>query len=121
MRIKLDENLPAHALAIALGLGHDADSVNIEGLGASDVEVLAAATRDGRLLITLDRRFGDVRAHPPGTHAGIVVLRVESQDAGAVTDAVRAFLSSDELGDVAGCVVVVRGHLVRVRRPEVLG
>ena len=118
MRIKLDENLPAHALAIALGLGHDADSVNIEGLiGASDVEVLAAATRDGRLLI-LDRRLGDVRAHPPGTHAGIVVLRVESQDAGAVTDAVRAFLSSDELGDVAGCVVVVRDHLVRVRRPE---
>lgn len=119
MRIKLDENLPAHALAIALGLGHDADSVNIEGLiGASDVEVLAAATRDGRLLITLDRRLGDVRAHPPGTHAVIVVLRVESQDAGAVIDAVRAFLSSDELGDVAGCVVVVRGHLVRVRRPE---
>lgn len=119
MRIKLDENLPADALAIALGLGHDADSVTNEGLiGASDVEVLAAATRDGRLLITLDRRFGDVRAHPPGTHAGIVVLRVESQDAGAVTDAVRAFLSSDDLGDVAGCVVVVRGHLVRVRRPE---
>ena len=70
MRIKLDENLPADALAIALRLGHDADSVNNEGLiGASDVEVLAAATRDGRLLITLDRRFGDVRAHTPGTHA----------------------------------------------------
>lgn len=82
------------------------------------MEVLAAAKADSRLLITLDRRFGDVRVHPPGTHSGIVVLRVDTQDAGTVTDATRSFLSSDALGDVAGCVVVVRGHLVRVRRPE---
>jgi hypothetical protein len=59
-----------------------------------------------------------VRAHPPGTHAGIVVLRVRSRDAPTVKDALRAFLPSDELGDLAGCVVIVRSHLVRVRRPE---
>ena len=59
-----------------------------------------------------------MRAHPPGTHAGIVVLRVASQDPAMAKEALRAFLSSDELGDLAGCVVVLSGDLVRVRRPE---
>lgn len=116
MRVKLDENLPADALAVALEPGHDADTVNGEHLsGASDVDVLAAAT-ENRFLLTLDRRFGDVRVHPPGTHPGIGVLRVDAQHAQTVTEAVRTFLSSDELGDVAGCIVVVRGHLVRAAR-----
>ncbi len=86
--------------------------------GAPDVDVLAAASGDGRLLLTLDGGFGDVRPHPPGTDAGIVVLRASSQDPATVKDALRAFLASGERGDLAGCVVVVPGHLVRVRRPE---
>ena len=119
MRVKLDENLPASALAVATQLGHDADSVNSENLtGAADPDVLAAASADGRFLITLDRRFGDIRAHPPGTHDGIAVLRVDSQDAATVTEAVRSFLSRQELAELAGCIVVVRANLLRVRRPE---
>lgn len=118
MRVKLDENIPVSAVAVAQELGHDADTVGGEGLvGSTDPEVLAAATGDGRLLVTLDRGLGDVRAYPPGSHGGIIVLRVQSQDAGSVTAAVRSFLSTDELGDITGCIVVVRGHLVRVRRP----
>ena len=119
MRVKLDENLPAGALAVAVELGHDADNVSSENLtGATDPDVLAAATADGRFLITLDRRFGDIRAHPPGTHGGIGILRVDSQDAATVTEAVRSFLSREELGELGGCIVVARANLLRVRRPE---
>jgi hypothetical protein len=46
------------------------------------------------------------------------VLRVESQDARTVTDALTTFLGNDALGDLRGCIVVVRGHLVRIRRPD---
>lgn len=119
MRIKLDENIPVSAADVADDLGHDADTVTGESLaGATDADVLAAATRQGRLLVTLDRTFGDVRAHPPGSHGGIVVLRVDVQDARSVTEAVRTFFTADDLGDLTGCVVVVRGHLARIRRPE---
>lgn len=119
MRVKLDENIPVLAAVVAQQLGHDADTVTSEGLvGSTDPEVLAAATGDGRLLVTLDRGFGDVRAYPPGSHGGIVVLRVESQDAASVAEVVRSFLSTNEFDDLTGCIVVVRGHLVRVRRPE---
>jgi predicted nuclease of predicted toxin-antitoxin system len=53
VRVKLDENLPAGALAVAVVLGHDADNVSSENLtGATDPDVLAAATADDRFLIT---------------------------------------------------------------------
>jgi len=119
VRLKPDKNIPASAAAVATQLGHDADTVIGEGLaGAPDADVLMAATREHRMLLTLDRGLGDARALPPGTHGGVVVLRVDAQDAITVADAVRSFLETDELGDLAGCIVVVRGHLVRIRRPE---
>ena len=80
MRLKLDENLPADALAVLRVRGVDVHTVGDEGLvGAVDPVVLDAARTEGRMLITLDRGFGDVRQHPPGTHPGIVVLRPVDQ------------------------------------------
>lgn len=105
MRLKLDENLPEDARQAAVALGHDVDTVVDEELGgASDPDVLAAARRDDRFVVTLDRGFGDVRRYPPGSHAGIAVLRVESQDAGTVADALTTFLSNEALGDLRGCI-----------------
>jgi predicted nuclease of predicted toxin-antitoxin system len=118
VRLKLDENLPEEARLAAASLGHDVDTVIDEGLrGAGDSVILAASTTEQRFLITLDRGFGDVRQYPPGSHPGIAVIRADQQDAGTVTGTVRSFLSNEQLGDLTGCIVVVRGHLVRVRRP----
>lgn len=67
MRLKIDENLPT-VLVTAFGdFGHDVDTVIDEQLlGASDPTVLQAATSEGRMLVTLDRGFGDVRSSLPG-------------------------------------------------------
>jgi predicted nuclease of predicted toxin-antitoxin system len=117
--VKLDENIPASTALVAVDIGHDVATVIGENLiGATDADVLSASTRDERILVTLDRGFGDLRAYPPGTHGGIVVLRVDSHDAGLVAEALRSFLANDQLGDLTGCITVIRGHLVRIRRPE---
>lgn len=80
MKFKLDENLPASSTAILAKAGHDVDTVADEALaGAPDQDVVAAATAAGRILISLDRGLGDIRAYPPGSHAGIVVLRLTDQ------------------------------------------
>ncbi|MGH8991841.1 MAG: DUF5615 family PIN-like protein, partial [Acidimicrobiia bacterium] len=63
MKLKLDENMPADAKALAESFGHDAETVEDEGMGgAADERVVSAAGREDRFLITLDR--GDGR-HPP--------------------------------------------------------
>ena len=54
MKFKLDENLSASSAAISAGAGHDVDTLGQEGLsGATDPEVVAAATAAGRVLISL--------------------------------------------------------------------
>lgn len=118
MRLKLDENLPSDLADNVSARGHDVDTVADEGLaGEDDAAVLTAATEHERMIITLDRGFGDVRIHPPGSHPGIVVLRPVSQDPTSVDHLVDRFLDGHDLADFEGCVVVVESERVRVRRP----
>jgi predicted nuclease of predicted toxin-antitoxin system len=77
MRVKLDENLPVSSAAILASAGHDVDTVGQEGLsGAPDSDVVAAASAAERVLVSLDVGLADILAYPPGSHAGIVVLRL---------------------------------------------
>jgi hypothetical protein len=76
LKVKLDENIPGAIAELMRAREFDVDTVLEESLGGrSDPDVLAAATAEGRMLMTLDRGFGDVRSYPPGSHPGIVVLR----------------------------------------------
>lgn len=65
----------------------------------------------------MDRGFGDVRRYPPGSHAGILVLRLDDQAAPALAAAVEDLLDSVDVDDLAGCVAVYRDGDLRVRRP----
>lgn len=72
MNIKLDENLSRYLKPIAQRLGHDVATIAEEGLlGMSDIAVGKTAQIEGRILLTLDIEFADLRKHPPGTHPGI--------------------------------------------------
>ena len=118
MRVKLDENVPASVLVPLSEAGVDVDTVAGEGLvGAADPAVLAAASGEGRVVVTMDRGFGDVRAYPPGSHGGIVVLRMDQQTPRRVAEAVRQLVATVELAALAGCVSVWRDGELRVRRP----
>lgn len=119
MRLKLDENLPTGLATELTDRDHDADTVIDEGLaGQPDPVIVAAATDAQRMLLTLDRGIGDLRRYPPGSHAGVVVLRPASQDPASVSNLVDRLLDTHDLDDLAGCVVIVEPRRVRIRRPE---
>ncbi len=117
MKVKLDENIPRSARQVLIAAGHEVDTVVDEGLGgASDPQVVAAAAADGRLLITLDRGLGDIRAYPPGSHAGILVLRPSDQSGRTVAAALAEVVAGHDLTLLAGTVTVAQRGLLRVRR-----
>lgn len=119
MRIKLDENLPRSAKQVLADHGHDVDTVADEGLaGSADPTVVAEATTADRLLITLDRGLGDLRRYPPGSRAGIIVVRIADQSAAAARAAVTELLSTSDLKDLRGAVTVAQRGLLRVHRPS---
>jgi len=77
VRLKLDENISIVAGRALAELGHDVDTVASEGLvGHPDPDVIAAAVADDRALVTFDLGFGDPRAYPPGSHQGVILLRL---------------------------------------------
>ena len=118
MKVKLDENLHIGLVEVFPPGDHDVETVADEGLlGADDATVSRAATAEGRLIITLDRGFGDLRMYPPGIHAGILVLRLNDHSLPGVKATLERLLQDVALGDLTGCVAVFRDGDLRIRRP----
>lgn len=102
-----------------MGFGHDCSTVGDQDLGGtSDVRVAAAAAREGRMLVTLDRGFGDIRAYPPGSHPGILIIHPADQAPTTLADLLDSFLAEHDLGAFEGCVIILETTRVRVRRPR---
>lgn len=117
MKLKLDENLPGDAAAVFRDAGHDVETVVDEDMGgAVDLDVLAAATGETRALVTLDTDFADARRFPPGTHAGIVVLRLKDQRWAALRPQLERLVSSDVFPQLAGGLAIVTESRIRFRR-----
>ena len=118
MKFKLDENLPVSSAAILTSAGHDVDTVTQRGPDRrAGPDVVTAATAAGRILISLDRGLGDIRTYPPGSHAGIVVLRLTDQSAAAATKAISDLASLADPDSLAGAVAVLQRGLLRIRHP----
>jgi len=118
VKLKLDENL-SRFLKDSLGaLQHDVTTTADEGLlSQPDTVVAAAANDEGRMLLTLDLDFADLRQYPPGTHPGIILFRPPSLGPLAVNRFVERFVRESDLAALAGCLVVVDPRRTRVRRP----
>jgi predicted nuclease of predicted toxin-antitoxin system len=73
MKIKLDENISRHLKIVVNQKGHEAITVEDEGLlGKTDVEVGAVAKSEGRMLFTLDVEFSkppQVPTRKPSRHS----------------------------------------------------
>ena len=116
MRIKLDENIPAGAGADLEALGHDVDTVPGEGLaGRVDSDIWGAAQDARRLLVTQDLDFWDIRRFPPGTHRGLMLVRLRTPGRAALRARIVSVFSSEAVADWESCLIVVSDTKVRVR------
>jgi predicted nuclease of predicted toxin-antitoxin system len=117
VRIKLDENLPATLVEPLTALGHDVDTVPQEQLsGRQDADVWDAAQRAGRFLVTQDLDFSDVRDYEPGTHFGILVVRLSNPSRGALIKRIRAAFQGEAIESWRRCFVVITDRKIRIRR-----
>jgi predicted nuclease of predicted toxin-antitoxin system len=119
MKLKLDENLPETLLSELLALGHDVDNVRNEGLaGRQDPDVWQAAQKAGRVFITQDLDFSDIRQFAPGTHHGLVMVRLRVPGRNALTRRVREAFATQPVATWARAFVLVTDLKIRVHRPE---
>ena len=119
MRLKLDENLPESLLASICALGHEVDNVRLEGLtGRSDPEIWKAAQATGRFLITQDLDFSDIRRYAPGTHYGLLLLRLHLPGRLALSRRLLSLLRTENIEGWSRCFVLATDRKIRVHRPK---
>ena len=119
MKLKLDENLSRHLKPILLDMGHDVTTAADENLlSKPDEEVACMALKEGRILLTLDVEFADLRKYPHGVHPGIILFRPFSMGPSSVNNFVAEFVHTTDLEQLASCVVIVEPQRIRVRFPQ---
>jgi predicted nuclease of predicted toxin-antitoxin system len=117
MKFKLDENLPLQIAATLRILGHDIHTTADEGLtGCNDADLWRAAQGEERILITQDLDFSDARQFAPGTHHGLVLVRLREPSRIRLAEHLAEALRNEDIEAWTRCFVVVTDQKVRVRR-----
>jgi predicted nuclease of predicted toxin-antitoxin system len=87
-------------------------------VGHSDTEIWATAQKESRFLITQDMDFSDARKFAPGSHFGLLLVRLRSPDRGSLLARVVELFQSERVGEWAGCFVVATERKIRVLKPQ---
>jgi predicted nuclease of predicted toxin-antitoxin system len=119
VRIKVDEDLPVAIAGRLKAAGYlDTRTIVEQGMGGwKDAELWPAIQADGRFLVTADKGFADIRAHRPGSHAGVLLLRPDLDGIGPVVELLEKVIEAVDLDSLEGCITVATPQGLRVRRP----
>jgi predicted nuclease of predicted toxin-antitoxin system len=113
-RLLANENVPGAVIAALRQQGHDVAWILEDGPGSSDTVVLERAQREGRVVVTFDKDFGELAFHRGlAASVGVVLFRITlTSPEHAVRTAVAAFASPSKW---AGQFAVVEDDRIRLR------
>jgi predicted nuclease of predicted toxin-antitoxin system len=113
-RLLFDENVSRLLVDRSAALGFDVEWIGKENSGASDDEVLAFARREGRILVTEDRDFGEMVVRRQLDAPGVVLIELDRLSGEAEANRAAAILvkHADRL---AGAFTVIEPGRVRTR------
>lgn len=118
MKINLDENLPFRLATLLKELGHDVQTLQDERLlGHPDTEIWRAAPNESRFLVTQDMDFSDRRRFAPGSHNGILLVRLRSPGRRDLIGQIQKLFRQENVGEWTGCFVVATERKIRVLGP----
>lgn len=117
IQFKVDEDLPQGVADALREAGFDTRTVIEQSLGgASDEDLWPIVQRENRCLVTADKGFANALQRPPGTHAGIVLLRLPRESRRGYSDLARRLVQSGKAGEVSGAIAVVSPDAIRIHR-----
>jgi predicted nuclease of predicted toxin-antitoxin system len=118
MHIKVDEDIPPIAASWLHDHGYEASTIVEQGMGGwKDHELWPQVQVEKQFFLTADKGFGDIRLHPPGTHAGVLLLRPDRDGIQPILDLLKMVLQQIDLTQLAECVSVATHRGLRIRRP----
>ena len=115
--ILADENVPLEAVKTIRRKSVDIVSVIEFSLGLSDMEVLDLANREGRIIVTFDKDFGELVIREKMKVKGLILLRFTPKSPQQIAEKVWRVLTSGI--PVENNLLIVREHTVSYSTTEV--
>lgn len=115
MRFFIDRCAGRRLAAWLRAQGHDVAEAQERGPDPGDRALLAVATAEGRMLVTMDKDFGQFVFVERAEHAGII--RLPDLPAAKRIELMQSLLAGHTAEQLTGAVVTVAAHRVRISRP----
>ena len=120
LKIKLDENLGKTAQKVLRDAGYKAERPSDEGIsGYTDEKIWEFVCKEKFFFITLDTDFSDIRKFPPGSHPGILILRLINQSRESIKSVLVKIIKECPIETLKGCLTVADESHTRIRRPKI--
>jgi hypothetical protein len=114
MKFLADENVPAATVRALQEAGHDVVWIMTVSPGINDREVLARVAREGRILLTFDKDFGELARNVAlPSICGILLFRIPMPPPGDAAARLADLITARD--DWAGQFSVVEPGRVRMR------
>ncbi len=95
--------------------GYDVKSVRELNAKMSDEEILRLAVLENRMVVTMDKDFGELVYNSGRTHAGVLLLRLD-EATGVEKVAVVSKIINKYSAKLAGCFCTYQNRKLRIRR-----
>jgi len=90
--------MPGQLVSVLSNMGHNVETLIQEGMaGRPDGDIWRCAQQEGRFLITQDLDFSNINLFVPGTHHGIMLVRMHRPGWLALTLRVRTLFESEDV------------------------
>jgi predicted nuclease of predicted toxin-antitoxin system len=115
MRFFIDRCAGRRLAAWLRAQGHDVAEAQERGPDPGDRALLAMANAEGRLLVTMDKDFGQFVFVERAAHAGII--RLPDVPAARRIELMQSLLAGHSAEQLTGAVATVAADRVRISRP----
>lgn len=113
MKFLIDECVGTEVHKWLIAQGYDTVTIIEIAPGISDTEVLALAQREKRILVTMDKDFGELVFRDNNVHSGIILLRLKGWPSDHRVSAIAELLTK-HISEIENNFIVVMPNSVRV-------
>ena len=116
MKFKVDENLPEELTHLLRSAGWDSATVVEQDLGgAQDPPLARVCASEGRVLVTFDRGFSNIKIYSGFGLPGVIVFRLKRQDKPHVPKVSDQLVQELKRREPHGELWIVHENRIRIR------
>ena len=113
----VDENISPLTISFIKSLGYEIITIKEAGLSSlSDEHIINYAKTNKLALITFDKHFSNILQYPPGSHYGIIRIRIHPPLINVIHNSLKNYFSSFSIGNLKGSLIIIEEKGYRVRK-----